>query len=297
MRIPFFGRREVRDASPQAYTDLVLAGLLAQQSGRASDPVASATGAVQSAAGMWARCMAVAEVSPEHPALNGTVLSKIAYDLGTLGESVWCIDVGPAGVQLLRGSSWSIDGGPDPATWIYDVTMSGPSHLVTRRVPAAAVVHVRYLPDARQPWRGVAPWQRAPELSALAAGVESQLRREMRQPVQSLIPMPQGTAKDARDALREDIQNAAYSVAFPQHHEGRLWFRRGVQLPSPTGIPKRLQADPQPGTVQLCRDVPVAVAGLFGIPPVLVSGSGSETQTQGGVSAVRGGDRWRRWRP
>ena len=32
--------------------------------------------------------------------------------------------------------------------------------------------------------------------------------------------------------------------------------------------------------MQLCKDVPVAVAGLFGIPPVLVSGSASETQTR-----------------
>ena len=42
-----------------SYTDLVLAGLLAQQ-GRGAASAEWATGAVQSAAGLWARCLSVA---------------------------------------------------------------------------------------------------------------------------------------------------------------------------------------------------------------------------------------------
>ena len=35
------------------------------------------------------------------------------------------------------------------------------------------MLHVRYLPDCRTPWRGVAPWKRAPTLSKLAAEIEA----------------------------------------------------------------------------------------------------------------------------
>ena len=50
---------EVRSGE-NSYTDLVLAGLLAQQGRGAGAAAEWATGAVQSAAALWARCLSVA---------------------------------------------------------------------------------------------------------------------------------------------------------------------------------------------------------------------------------------------
>ena len=110
-----------------------------------------------------------------------------------VGEHVSVVQVDGTGrVALLRASSWNISGSADPRSWRYDVSLSGPTGTHTRVVPADGVVHVRYLPDNRAPWRGVAPWKRAPTLSKLAAEVEAALVREVRLPVKIIIPMPQG---------------------------------------------------------------------------------------------------------
>ena len=208
---------EVRSGE-HSYTDLVLAGLLAQQ-GRGAASAEWATGAVQSAAGLWARCLSVAtsDLEPVTP----EVLGAIGFDLAVVGEHVSVLQVDGTGrVALLRASSWNIAGGPDPRSWLYDVSLSGPTGTHTRVVPADGVLHVRYLPDNRTPWRGVAPWKRAPSLSKLTAEVEAALIREVRLPTKIIIPMPQGANIDT-NTLRSDFQIRIFRSPF--HHDfGRI---------------------------------------------------------------------------
>ena len=148
---------EIRSGE-NSYTDLVLAGLLAQQ-GRSAAAAEWASGAVVAAAGLWARCLSVAAAEPELEAVSPDVLGGIGFDLAVVGEHVSVVQVDGSGrVALLRAASWNISGGADPRSWLYDVSLSGPTGTHTRVVPAAGVVHVRYLPDNRTPWRGVAPW-------------------------------------------------------------------------------------------------------------------------------------------
>ena len=194
---------EVRSGE-NSYTDLVLAGLLAQQ-GRGAAAAEWATGAVQSAAGLWARCLSVA--TSEHEAVNPDVLGAIAWDLGIVGEHVSILQVDGSGrVALLRASSWNISGGPSPSSWLYDVSLSGPTGTHTRRVTADGVLHVRYLPDNRTPWRGVAPWKRTPTLSKLAAEVEAALVREVRLPTKISYP----------DAARREHRHEHAPVRFSE---------------------------------------------------------------------------------
>ena len=139
---PNFLESEIRSGE-HSYTDLVIAGLLAQQ-GRGAGAAEWATGAVQSAAGLWARCLSVAAAEPELEAVTPDVLGGIGFDLAVVGEHVSVVQVDGSGrVSLLRASSWNIAGGPDPRSWIYDVSLSTPTGTHTRVVPADGVVHVR----------------------------------------------------------------------------------------------------------------------------------------------------------
>ena len=266
---------EVRSGE-SSYTDLVLAGLLAQQ-GRGAAAAEWATGAVQSAAGLWARCLSVA--TSDHEAVTPEALGAIGFDLAVVGEHVSVLQVDGSGrVALLRASSWNIAGGPDPRSWRYDVSLSGPTGTHTRQVPADGVLHVRYLPDNRTPWRGVAPWKRSPTLSKLAAEVEAALVREVRLPTKIIIPMPQGAGIDT-DTLRSDFQNQAFQVAFPTTTQAGMGAGRG-SAPQTDWKPQRLKSEPDESLVSLCKDVPGQIGILYGIPNVLTSGGGSETQTR-----------------
>ena len=266
---------EVRSGE-NSYTDLVLAGLLAQQ-GRGAAAAEWATGAVQGAAGLWARCLSVATSDLE--AVSPDVLGGIGYDLGVVGEHVSVLHVDGSGrVSLLRAASWNIAGTADPASWVYDVSLSGPTGTHTRVVPAAGVLHVRYLPDCRTPWRGVAPWKRAPTLSKLAAEIEAALVREARLPTKQIIPIPQG-AGAAGKGIREDIENDGYSTAFPTTTAGGFGAGR-TSAPMTDWKVTRLKSEPDDGLVQLCKDIPGQIGVTYGIPNVLTSGGGSETQTR-----------------
>ena len=214
---PNFLETETRSGE-HSYTDLVLAGLLAQQ-GRGEEAAEWATGAVQSAAGLWARCLSVA--TSDHEAVNPEVLGAIGFDLAVVGEHVSVLQVDATGrVALLRASSWNISGNPDPRSWMYDVSLSAPTGTHTRVVSSDGVLHVRYLPDNRTPWRGVAPWKRSPSLSKLAAEVEAALIREVRLPTKILITLRKArTSTGARSGqiFKTKISNSPFR---PPHTPG-----------------------------------------------------------------------------
>lgn len=142
------------------------------------------------------------------------------------------------------------------------------------------MLHVRYNSDKNTPWRGVAPWRRAPTLATLAAEIEVQLVKEARLPVQQIIPLPSGTGKATGTNIKAQLNDGSGSgVMMPETFAGGLGGgRQGA--PQRDFKVSRLQGEPTDGLVMLCKDVPNQIGGLYGIPPVLTSGGGSETQTR-----------------
>ena len=258
---------EVRSGE-SSYTNQVLSGsMVAERQG-------AGAAAVQAAAGLWARCLSVAKSELEQ--LTPDLLGAIGFDLGVVGEFVGVVQVDGTGrVSLLRAASWNIAGGPDPRSWIYQLTLSGPTSTHTRVLPADSVVHVRYLPDNRTPWRGVAPWRRAPNLSKLAAEVEAALIREVRLPTKIIIPMPQGANIDT-NTLRSQFQNSEFQIAFPTTTSAGFGGGRS-SAPLTDWKTTRLKSEPDEGLVGLCRDIPGQVGVLYGIPVVMSAGTGSES--------------------
>ena len=270
-----FRRSETRGQN-DTYDGFAVAGLVAQASGSAA--IASATGAVQACAGTWARMLSActANVAAVGPAL----LANIGYDLAIRGESLHILDVDQGGrLRMLRAGYWTVYGGPDPASWRYVATLNGPTQTTTREYPAEAVAHVVYLPDARRPWWGSAPWQRAPVLASLASEVESALRDEARQPVQSIMAVPNGTKQETADNWIARLTDRRRSVSLPTTTAAGFGSGR-AEAPQSDWNPRRLQPDPQPGIVQLAKLIPADIGQVYGIPAVLANGSGSETVTR-----------------
>ena len=166
----FAPRTEHRESS---FTDALVQQILAQASG-GSTAAATATGALEAASGIVARCFAAATVDgPAHltAALTPGLMSTIGRALIRKGELVLAIDVDMDGLaRLLPAADWDVTGYYDPSTWAYRVNLAGPSRYTTRAsLPAAAVVHPRYQVDPERPWRGVGPLQSATLAGRLSA--------------------------------------------------------------------------------------------------------------------------------
>ena len=191
-----------------SFTDSLTAALLARVSGSAAgDPGGLA--ALETAAGVWARAFAAAQLEPGIPAITPEIMAAIARNLIRYGECVYGLDIADGGLVLLPVASWDVAGNARPATWRYRLNMPGPSRQTTVMAPAEGVLHFRFATDPARPWRGVGPLGFANVGAALAANSELRLSQEASGTVSRLIPIPQdggdGGDDDPLKMLKADI--------------------------------------------------------------------------------------------
>ena len=109
-----FKRTEKRESS---FTDLLVSLAVSRASGMTEARV-TATGALQSAAGLLGRCFALADVSgPAHvtAAVTAPCLAMVGRALVRAGEIVMAIHVdAEGGVRLQPSSHWDVQGDVDP---------------------------------------------------------------------------------------------------------------------------------------------------------------------------------------
>ena len=199
-----FARKEVR----ASYTDSLVNLLVRQASGGALGQ-ASATAAVEAAIGAWGRAFAGCQIAPQVDALDPFTLSRIARDLLLDGESLHVIEVAAGGLRILPVGDHDISGsGPDPDEWIYSCSLHGPSGSVTRSVPSAGVIHIRYSVDPSRPWKGVGPLKRAGLDADLLSALTTRMAEEAGASSALVIPSPVDGAADSTTTLRSDLAKA-----------------------------------------------------------------------------------------
>ena len=191
MRFPW-SRRAVEVRQSQPFTDAVLSAISAGVSG--SGARASATAALEAAAGAVARGFAAARVDDAPPAVEDALtpgtLALIGRDLIRRGESVHLIELARGDLRLYPAGSWDVRGSWDPESWMVRCDLFGPSGNVTRFVPHAQCVHVRYAVDAARPWHGIGPLGWAALSGQLHAGTVAALDADMRAVSAYAVPMP-----------------------------------------------------------------------------------------------------------
>ena len=215
MRWPW-DKTEQRQQSGGAYTDAVVAAIVASSSGNSvGEP--SALAALEIAAGLWSRAFASAEVSPEIPAVTPSFLASIARSLVRSGQSLWAIDILRGEIVLTPAASWDVAGGPDVRSWVYRLDLAAPSGAKTRIYPSASVLHFRYAPEPERPWTSPSPLGYARQTGKLAANLELRLGQEAGSRVGYLLPVPadggDGSVDDPLASLKSDLGSLAGSVA------------------------------------------------------------------------------------
>ncbi len=293
-------RRERRSAG---YTSTLVAAAEAAAGGAG---VASATAAVETAAGLWARGLALATVEPmsrRTAALRPSLLALIGRALCRHGEVVFDLRVAGGRVELLPASSaYVVQGGPRPSTWLYTVTLDGAGRTETHWRPRAAVAHLQYAVDPARPWRGRPPWAAAGLSGMLLAGVERQLAGEAGGPSGYVLPVPDvgdqsrdpaASETDQEDAdplaeLRRDLAAAhGRTVVAPTTSAG--YGAGPAAAPERDFMTRRFGLHPPETAVELRRDVGRDVLAACGVHPTLAAHNAPGTSLRESWRQLRDG--------
>ena len=210
---PFGNHLERRES---AYSDAVLAALLSKSDGKAL-AIPSATAALESCAGLAGRGFAAAEVSGADfatRALTPSIMEMVGRSLIRVGELVLLISTTDGELRLLPTEAHDIEGGPDPSTWTYRLTLNGPSRTLTHDdVPAQSVLHFKYGVDPARPYAGRGPIQIANLAGKLSAETARALGEESSGPIGRLLGVPVDGDDATVKGLTDDILNAKGRVA------------------------------------------------------------------------------------
>ena len=262
-----WARPEVRSAN---YTDQVVAQIMASAAG-ASD--GSALAAIETAARLWGAGLSSATVKPDNLALRSVspaILDSIGRSLCRSGESLHVIDVRNGRVALTPTASWTVQGDADPASWLYLVTLNGPSTSRAITLPAASVVHVKYAPHPSRPWRGRSPMQMAHDTALAAGRLEKATSEELNFTQQQILSPRRNPNEYGTDSLTPDLITKIVESFSAHTGSGAMVVPGDLE-------PRRLGPSP-PDSFALLRDrFERSILSMHGIPPSLVAEQGTGT--------------------
>ena len=262
---PWSKKPEKRESS---FTDALVTQILSTATG-ASLALPTATGALETCAGLVGRAFASSEVQGPawvQRALSPALLALCGRSLIRDGELVLAIDADNEGLALWPAADHDVSGGFSPASWLYRLNLAGPSYMATRTdVASAGVVHLRYAVDAAQPWQGVGPLAAAALAGRLSAETIKALADEAASPRGSLLPVP---GKDGEDdtvaALKGDIRRLNGSVALVESTSTMT-----TERPASDWQTRRLGASPPAALVELADMATREVLSACGISSAL----------------------------
>ena len=266
MKWPTWGKPPETRAD-SSFTDALVAAIVTGAGGSASG-IPTATAALEACAGFVSRAFASAEL-PEGVEIPPSTLALIGRDLIRRGESLHLVEVAGGEVMLRPVGSWDVRGGPHEQDWWYRCDLFGPSGNVSRFVPSAAVVHVRYAVDAARPYYGLGPIQIAAAAGRLAAATSASLADEAGRPHGSFLVLPDPSKADTISAQIKTAQGKVLGV------EGGDWNVEQGGMNRAEFSEKRFGADPPAGLVAIHAQAFDQVCAACGLTGLFSAGSDS----------------------
>ena len=276
MRLPWTKAPATENYQDSSYTDAIVAALIRQVRGRtAGTALTSETGALESAASLVGRAFMAAEVVGDAVytrALTTQIMELIGRSLLRRGDSVFYLDTS-AGLTLLPAQTHSIDGGPMPSGWVYDVTLAGPGELKTLRpVRAEGVLHFRYGCDVETPWRGNAPLGVARAIGDLMAEALTYLNQESGKPRGAFLSTPKDGDDETIEQLRADTKTAQGALLFVESMANN--WESGGQPAGDWGV-KNFGPTVGAGMVEVAKMARAEALAALGINEALFMGADS----------------------
>ena len=269
MRFPW--NRKYESRAGQTFTDATIAALTARADGNEL-VTPTATAALESCAGVVGRGFMAAEVGGRPmiaAALTPDILEMTGRSLIRRGEILFYIDTTGDRLMLLPATSYNVMGGPNPASWEYDLMLAGPSGTMHHtHLSADSVIHVKYAVDPVEPWRGYAPLEVARQAGRLSAETVNALADESSTPVGQLMGLPVDGNDPTVTELKADMKTSRGKMGFLQTGD---WGAVGTGYVDVA--PKRFGASPTEHLVDLFKHSSAEVYSACGFNPSLfVSG-------------------------
>ena len=232
-----------------------------------------ALGGLQCAAGAVARAFAAAEVEGDGGLLDPATLYQMGFDLVREGQTLWLLEASTGRLRLSQASTGSdvYQGGAARESWVYRLTLPGPSTTTTVRASADQVIHIRQNSDPTCPWRGRSGLAVATSSGGLAATLVQALKAEGEVPVSRIIPQPQGDSQTTADSIRHAIQTGL-RLALPETVASGGGAGRS-SAPLTDWKPYRLGPEYLAAGVELHALALQETAGVCGLPAPMVPGS------------------------
>ena len=262
----WFTEHRAQSEPAQDYTSQLLAQSLAAARGDGGNIRSQAS--YRGGLTLIGAAVGVASVEGLHSGALQEHLSTIAREMVDTGESNWLINVGVGGeVVLLPVTAAAVVGGPDPRTWVYTMTMPGPSETVTLQRSGESILSFRLRTDAKTPWRGK-PAIDSTGTGALLCRLESQMHLESR-------------VKPARVLVGGAVAGQSRELSELVGEGGVVGLLQAIGT-STTNDPSGVRAgvvknETSPSSVSLHTQLSTAILGAMGVPADLVLGSSSES--------------------
>ena len=278
----FPGTRQV-EVRADSYSD-VLVGLLVAQAG-GSTVKATATAALEAAAGLVGRAFAAAEVvapEPVRSALCPLTRSLIGRALIRSGEIVLWADMSGRRLAFRAVADHDITGSYSPDTWRYRLNLPGPSGTATKLVPGHQVLHPRYQIDPERPWRGVGPVESAALAGRLSAELANALADEAGGTRGALLPIPVDGQDPTVTKLKADLRTLKGQLAVVESQSTGTFTADQRSTPRDGGWkPHRLGANPPEALVQLHKRATEEIWAAVGLPSSLFSSADGTAAREG----------------
>ena len=267
----------------RSYSSIIVENLENEVSGTSLNSRLDTTGVQEIAAGMWSRAFANAIVSPEsmREVVTSKLLSRIARDLLIYGQSMHEILVNGS-LQLRPVSQgWDIQGGPNPETWSIEITVPGPTTSIEKTVANDSVVLCLYGGD--NSWTGCSPLRSASTTAAIIGILEKRGYEEMRHPVGSILPLPDGADLSQ---IKADIESLRGSIGPSPSSSAN--FDQGGKAPGKDWMPVRIGPDPKMSTTALRNDIQATLLQCAGISQVFIKSTEQSTLKEAWRQFIQG---------
>lgn len=202
-------------------------------------------------------------------ALTAPLLALIGRQLIKHGQFVGWLNVDD-GLTIMPAVTCSVSGGPMPESWMYLLTIAGPSTSYTMTVPASDVVHLRYATDVARPWLGLSPVTVANLAGKLSAETLAALGDISSGPRGSFMPEPSQDT-DTDDILGQ-TRNARGGMLFVESMMSN-WEGAGA-MPKFDWEAQPFAPEPTQWLVLLLAEARQEVLSAIGLNSGIFSGEG-----------------------